>query len=33
MALDRYDHAILRVLQQDARITNTLLAEKVSLSE
>ena len=33
MELDRYDHAMLRVLQQDARITNTLLAEKVSLSE
>ena len=33
MELDRYDHAILRLLQQDARITNTLLAERVSLSE
>jgi Lrp/AsnC family leucine-responsive transcriptional regulator len=33
MELDRYDRAILRLLQQDARITNTLLAEKVSLSE
>jgi Lrp/AsnC family transcriptional regulator, leucine-responsive regulatory protein len=33
MELDRYDHAILRLLQQDARITNTLLAEKVNLSE
>ena len=32
MELDRYDRAILRLLQQDARITNTLLAEKVSLS-
>ena len=30
MELDRYDHAILRLLQQDARITNTLLAEKVN---
>lgn len=33
MTLDRYDRAILRLLQQDARITNTALAEKVSLSE
>ena len=33
MELDRYDHAILRLLQQDARITNTRLADKVSLSE
>ena len=33
MELDRYDRAILRLLQQDARITNTPLAEKVSLSE
>jgi DNA-binding Lrp family transcriptional regulator len=33
MDLDRYDRAILRLLQQDARITNTSLAEKVSLSE
>src|SRR2546428_195360 len=33
MDLDRYDRAILRLLQQDARITNTLLAGKVSLSE
>ena len=24
MELDRYDRAILRLLQQDARITNTL---------
>lgn len=31
--LDRYDRAILKLLQQDARITNTALAEKVSLSE
>jgi DNA-binding Lrp family transcriptional regulator len=33
MELDRYDRAIVRLLQQDARMTNTLLAEKVSLSE
>ena len=33
MELDRYDRAILRLLQQDARITNTLLASRVSLSE
>ena len=33
MDLDRYDRAILKVLQQDARITNAALAEKVSLSE
>lgn len=33
MELDRYDRAILRLLQQDARITNASLAEKVSLSE
>src|SRR6516162_4868608 len=33
MDLDRYDRAIVRLLQQDARITNALLAEKVSLSE
>ena len=33
MELDRYDRAIVRLLQQDARITNTRLAEKVSLSE
>ena len=33
MELDRYDRAILRLLQQDARITNARLAEKVSLSE
>jgi len=33
IALDPHDRAILRLLQQDARITNTLLAEKVSLSE
>ena len=33
MELDRYDRAIVRLLQQDARITNTALAGKVSLSE
>ena len=33
MEQDRYDRAIVRLLQQDARITNTLLAAKVSLSE
>jgi Lrp/AsnC family transcriptional regulator, leucine-responsive regulatory protein len=33
MELDRYDRAILRQLQLDARITNTALAEEVSLSE
>src|SRR6201981_548842 len=33
MELDRYDRAILRLLQKDARITNTLLAGKVNLSE
>jgi DNA-binding Lrp family transcriptional regulator len=33
MDLDRYDRAILKLLQQDARITNAALAEKVSLSE
>ncbi|MEJ0040146.1 MAG: Lrp/AsnC family transcriptional regulator [Gammaproteobacteria bacterium] len=33
MELDRYDRAILKLLQADARITNTSLAEKVSLSE
>ena len=33
MELDRYDRAILRLLQQDARTTNTLLAGKVNLSE
>jgi DNA-binding Lrp family transcriptional regulator len=31
--LDNHDRAILRLLQQDARIPNTRLAEKVSLSE
>ncbi len=33
MELDRYDRAILKQLQEDARITNALLAQKVSLSE
>src|SRR5256714_12663875 len=33
MELDRYDRAILRLLQQDARITNARLAEQVSRSE
>jgi Lrp/AsnC family transcriptional regulator, leucine-responsive regulatory protein len=33
MDLDRVDRAILRYLQQDARLTNAALAEKVSLSE
>src|SRR3974377_2131296 len=33
MNLDRYDRSILHVLQTDGRITNSLLAERVSLSE
>jgi DNA-binding Lrp family transcriptional regulator len=33
MELDRYDRAILGVLQGDARVTNARLAELVSLSE
>ncbi len=33
MELDRYDRAIVTLLQADARITNARLAEKVSLSE
>jgi DNA-binding Lrp family transcriptional regulator len=33
IALDAHDRAILRLLQEDARISNTRLAEKVSLSE
>ena len=33
MKLDRYDRAIVHVLQLDGRITNSQLAEKVSLSE
>jgi Lrp/AsnC family transcriptional regulator, leucine-responsive regulatory protein len=33
MDLDRFDRAILKQLQHDARTTNTALAAKVSLSE
>ena len=33
MELDRYDRVILRLLQQDARMTNASLAAHVSLSE
>ena len=33
MDLDRFDRAILTLLQRDARITNTALAAKVNLSE
>ena len=33
MELDRYDRAILRLLQEDARMTNSALAARVSLSE
>jgi len=33
MALDRYDRAILRALQQDGRISNVHLAARVNLSE
>jgi len=33
MELDRYDRAIVTVLQADARIPNARLAERVSLSE
>ena len=33
MELDRYDYAILRLLQEDARMTNAALATRVSLSE
>jgi Lrp/AsnC family leucine-responsive transcriptional regulator len=33
MKLDRYDRAIVRALQLDGRITNSQLAETVSLSE
>ena len=32
MQLDRYDHQILEVLQQDGRISNQELAERISLS-
>jgi DNA-binding Lrp family transcriptional regulator len=33
MELDRYDRAIVTLLQRDARVTNSLLAQRVSLSE
>jgi len=33
MDLDRTDRAILRILTQEGRITNSALAERVSLSE
>ena len=33
MKLDRYDLALLQELQSEARITNSALAERVSLSE
>ena len=33
MKLDAFDHAIVRSLQGDGRMTNAALAEKVSLSE
>jgi DNA-binding Lrp family transcriptional regulator len=33
VALDRYDRAILQLLQRGARITNAKMAEQVSLSE
>jgi Lrp/AsnC family leucine-responsive transcriptional regulator len=33
MKLDRFDHAILRLLQADGRISNVDLAERVNLSE
>ncbi|HEV7135198.1 MAG TPA: Lrp/AsnC family transcriptional regulator [Steroidobacteraceae bacterium] len=33
MELDRYDRAILRLLQHDARMTNAHLAAEVNLSE
>ncbi len=33
MLLDAFDHAILRALQHDGRMTNSALAEKVNLSE
>ena len=33
MALDRYDKLILEALQEDGRISNVQLAQKVSLSE
>jgi len=33
MKIDPFDHAILRILQLDGRITNSALAERVNLSE
>jgi predicted HTH transcriptional regulator len=33
LKLDRYDRAIVRALQLDGRMTNSQLAESVSLSE
>ena len=33
MNLDRFDRAILQALQLDGRITNSMLAERVNLSE
>jgi Lrp/AsnC family transcriptional regulator, leucine-responsive regulatory protein len=33
MALDRFDRAILHVLQTDGRVSNTDLAQRVNLSE
>jgi DNA-binding Lrp family transcriptional regulator len=33
MTLDRFDRAIVQALQLDGRITNSLLAERVNLSE
>ena len=33
MKLDRYDRAIVSALQLDGRVTNSQLAESVSLSE
>ena len=33
MSLDRIDLAILETLQQDARITNAALAERIGLSQ
>lgn len=33
MSPDRFDHAILNILQAEGRISNVLLAERVNLSE
>jgi len=33
MKLDRYDHSLLSILQSEGRITNSELAQRVSLSE